>query len=135
MLNLCSLSISLYGLHSVRKYKICKIGRITNLKNLVMYAENSPATVFEFPVMDPTITMRGGLVADSFRFFKSSSRRLANRKWPKWFVPTLISKPSAVNLGSLAVGRYTAALQTKQSKGSSERLHHKSTIVSTREQQ
>ena len=84
-----------------------------------------PASVLVLPVMEPTMTILGAALAVSLRFLRSSRRRLASRKWPRWLVPTLISKPSAVKRGSLAVGRYTAALQTRQSRGMPVRLRQK----------
>lgn len=67
----------------------------------------------ELPVIEPTMMTR--LRLSTGADWMSSSSRLVSRKWPKWLVATLSSKPSAVNVGSLAVGRYTAALQTSTS--------------------
>jgi hypothetical protein len=55
-----------------------------------------PARVLVLPVMEPTMMRRPGWpLGVSFR---SSSSKLASRKCPRWLVPTLNSKPSAVKL-------------------------------------
>jgi hypothetical protein len=77
-----------------------------------------PASVLVLPVIDPTITILG-LAEPLFALgalSRSSSSSLQSRKWPRWLVPTESSKPSAVKRGSLAVGRYTAALATSASR-------------------
>mmetsp|Transcript_144352 Transcript_144352/g.251727 ORF Transcript_144352/g.251727 Transcript_144352/m.251727 type:complete len:237 (+) Transcript_144352:199-909(+) len=43
--------------------------------------------------------------------------RLASRKWPKWLVPTVTSKPSAVRSTSLAPEYWTPALSANTSSG------------------
>lgn len=73
---------------------------------------NAPAMVLSLPVMEPTMMHRGSLA-----FFKSSIRRETNKKCDRWLICNDSSIPSGVKVGVGRAGRYTAALQTKASRG------------------
>jgi hypothetical protein len=73
-----------------------------------------PANVFVFPVTEPTMI---NLFCSAFALTLSLSNNNNANKWcAKWFTPTHSSKPCFVNDGTVAFGKYNAALQINVEK-------------------